>query len=107
MKELVNEIKTIIKNSEEYKAAKEAENRMINDPETIKLLTLYQQKQQEYNDALRFEEYGSDVETIRKQLAELKMMVDSNDLVTEYNRAYKKVKEILDDATRNILKDIE
>ena len=106
MNDLIKEIKSIIKDSEEYKAAKAAEEKMINDPTTIKLLTLYQQKQQEYNDALRFEEYGSDVETIRKQLAEIKLMVDSNVLVTEYNRKYKAVKEILDTATKNILKDI-
>ena len=106
MNDLIKEIKSIIKDSEEYKTAKAAEERMINDPTTIKLLTLYQQKQQEYNDALRFEEYGSDVETIRKQLAEVKMLVDSNELVAEYNRLYAKVKEILDTATKNILKDI-
>ena len=106
MNDLIKEIKSIIKDSEEYKAAKAAEEKMINDPTTIKLLTLYQQKQQEYNDALRFEEYGSDVETIRKQLAEVKMLVDSNELVAEYNRLYAKVKEILDTATKNILKDI-
>ena len=104
--DLAKEIKNIIIESDEYKAAKEAETKMINDPETIRLLSLYQQKQQEYNDALRFEEYGSDVETIRKQLAEIKLMVDSNVLVTEYNRKYKAVKEILDTATKNILKDI-
>lgn len=107
MKELVNEIKNIIKNSDEYKAAKEAEEKMLNDPETIRLLNLYQQKQQEYNDALRFVEYGSDAETIRKQLAEIKLLVDSNMLVAEYNRKYKAVKDILDTATKNILKDIE
>jgi cell fate (sporulation/competence/biofilm development) regulator YlbF (YheA/YmcA/DUF963 family) len=106
MNDLIKEIKSIIKDSEEYKAAKAAEEKMINDPTTIKLLTLYQQKQQEYNDALRFEEYGSDVETIRKQLADVKMLVDSNELVAEYNRLYAKVKEILDTATKNILKDI-
>ena len=107
MKDLAKEINLIIKNSEEYKAAKEAESLMMNDVQTVELLIKYQSKQKEYNDALRFEAYGSDVSRVQKELADIKYLVDTNVFVMEYNRCYKKVKDILDEATKRILDGIK
>lgn len=107
MKDLAKEINLIIKNSEEYKAAKAAESLMMNDTMTVELLVKYQNKQKEYNDAIRFEAYGSDVSKVQKELADIKYQVDTNKYVMEYNRCYKKVKDILDDVTKRILDGIK
>jgi len=107
LKDLAKEINLIIKNSDEYIAAKEAETLMMNDAETVALLVKYQNKQKEYNDALRFEAYGSDVSKVRKELADIKYQVDTNKYVVEYNKCYKKVQEILDNVTKGILDEIK
>ena len=107
MELLAAKINESIKESIEYKNVKEAEKKMLEDSDTLILLTLYQQKQDEYNDALRFKEYGANVNKIKKELADIKYKVDINDYVKEYNSCYKKLKELLDKVSKNILESIE
>ena len=107
MRELIEEIKELIKDSNEYRASKEAELAMLSDASTLSLLNEYQSKQKEYNDALRFEKYGSDVSKVKKELADIKYRVDTNEFVVKYNDCYKKLKELLDSISANILDGIK
>ena len=83
----VFELKDMIVNSDLYLELKNKENAMLEDEECSKLLYLYQNVQSKYNEAKRFEKYGSNVENIKKELSELKFKLDENNFVKEYNLA--------------------
>ena len=102
----VFELKDKIVNSFLYTNLKEKEKRMLDDEECFKLLSLYQEKQTEYNEAKRFEKYGSDVNKASKELSEIKIKVDSNKFVKEYNEAYKLMCKELKKIEKIIFKDI-
>ena len=106
MKQLALELNEKIKESKEYKEVKEKEKKMLDDEQTFKLLIKYQKLQEEYNDALRFSDYGSNVESIRKELAAVKYEVDTNPLVVEYNDSYKVLNELFNEITNIVLKEI-
>ncbi len=104
---LINEIKDNIRTSEEYILTKEAEKKMLNDASTFILLNKYQNKQKEYNDALRFKEYSYNIDKLRKELADIKYLVDTNEFVIEYTKCYKRLEKMLTEASSLILKDIK
>jgi len=103
---LTFKLKEEIVNSDLYKNLKEKERRMLEDEECSKLLHTYQVKQNEYNEAKRFEKYGSDVDGVSKELSEIKYKVDENKFVKEYNEAYKKINKELKNIEKIIFKDI-
>lgn len=103
---LVYELKEKIVNSDLYKNLKNNEKAMIEDEECFKLLYLYQNIQNEYNEAKRFEKYGSDVENVQKRLFEIKYKVDENELVKKYNESYKLMKKELKNIEKIMFKDI-
>ena len=90
------ELKEKILDSSEYKNVKEKEKEM--EEKCSMLLIKYNNLFNEYNQALRFEKYGSDVNVARQELAECKLELDNNQYVKEYREAYKemeiKLKEI-------------
>ena len=95
-----------IVNSELYKNLKEKEKKMMEDEECSKLLYLYQNIQSKYNEAKRFEKYGSDIELVSKELSEIKYKVDENELVKEYTQTYKNLNKELKNIEKIIFKDI-
>lgn len=100
------ELKEILVNSNLYKNLKQKENNMMNDKDCFNLLCTYQNAQDKYNDARRFEKYGSDVKNAQKELSDIKQKVDENSLVREYNQAYKEMKKELKKIEKIIFKDI-
>lgn len=100
------ELKEQFINSDVYVDMKNKEKLMLEDKECFDLLCLYQDKQHEYNEAKRFEKYGSDVSKIGEELQVIKSKVYNNKYVKEYNDAYKNVNKIVKDIERIIFEDI-
>ena len=102
----VFELRDMFVNSELYNELKINESKMLEDEETLKLLYLFQNVQTKYNEAKRFENYGSDVASVAEELSNIKKMVDSNGFVSSYNESYKKVKKELKEIEEILFKDI-
>ena len=102
----VFDLKDQIVNSELYVELKDKEKKMLEDEECSKLLCLYQDMQGKYNEAKRFENYGSDVDSVSKELSDIKVMVEKNKFVKEYNESYKKMKKELKRIEKILFKDI-
>ena len=91
----VFELKDKIVNSDLYLELKNKEKAMLEDEECSKLLYLYQNVQSKYNEAKRFEKYGSDMASVSKELSETRCKVEEHCLVKDYNECYKRnVKQI-------------
>lgn len=103
---LTFELREKIVNSEIYKELKKSEKEMLEDKECSLLLSEFEKAKEEYNQAKRFEKYGSNVESASKRLSEIKYIVDQNKFVKEYNKAYKEMKKQLKEIEKIILKDI-
>ena len=103
---LTFKLKEEIINSELYKDLKDKEKKMLEDEECSKLLYLYQDAQSKYNEAKRFEKYGSDMEKVSGELSEIKKKVYENKFVKEYNAAFKKMNKELKRIEGIIFKDI-
>lgn len=102
----VFDLKDQIINSELYIELKDKEKKMLEDEECSKLLYLYQDAQSKYNEAKRFENYGSDIDKASKELSDIKVKVEENNFVKEYNECYKKVKKELKRIEKILFKDI-
>ena len=89
----IYKLKELILNCQEYKEVKEKEKLM--EDKCGNLLIKYNYLFNEYNEALRFKDYGSDVESKQKSLYECKKELDDNIYVKEYRKAYKKMNVIL------------
>ena len=103
---LTYDLKDKIIESDLYKELKEKEKKMLEDNECMKLLSAFEQLKEEYEQAKRFEKYGSDVASVQKRLSEIKFKVDENELVKDYNFAYKKLKNKLKEIEKIVFKDI-
>lgn len=103
---LTFKLKDKLVNSDLYRKLKEAERKMLEDSECSRLLCLYQSKQSDYNEAKRFEKYGSDVSKVSKELSNLKVEVENNKLVKEYNESYKLFSKELKKIEEIVFKDI-
>lgn len=102
----VYDLKDKIIVSDIYVELKEKEKKMLDDNECSRLLSLYQEAQSKYNEAKRFENYGGDVERASKELSNIKVKVEENKLVKEYNESYKRMKKELKKIERILFKDI-
>ena len=102
----VFQLKDMIVENELYKDLKIKEKEMMDNDECFNLLCLYQNVQSKYNEAKRFENFGCDVNSIAKELSDIKCKVDNNQLVKAYNVSYKKVKQQLKDVESLLFKDI-
>ena len=60
----------------------------------------------EYNQALRFKDYGSDVSKVQKELNNVKLELDQNEYVKEYKKAYKNMNKLLNEIQNNMFKGI-
>ena len=98
----VYELKEELLKSREYSLVKEKEK--IMEEKCSLLLLKYNNAFNEYNEALRFKEYGSDIEGKQKILNEIKL--DTNVYVKEYKNAYKDMTKLLKDIEGNIFKGI-
>ena len=103
--ELTYDLKELLVNSYEYKDVKTKEKLM--EENCSELLIKYNYLVNEYNNALRFEKYGSDVTKARKELADFKFILDSNEYVKAYNEAYKKMNKLLSKLESIIFKGIK
>jgi cell fate (sporulation/competence/biofilm development) regulator YlbF (YheA/YmcA/DUF963 family) len=99
-------LKDELLNSELYKNLKEKEQIMLEDKDCSMLLCAFQQLKNEYNEAKRFEKYGSDIDGVQKRLSELKYKLDENKLVRDYNLAYKEMRKKLKQIEKIVFKDI-
>ena len=99
-------LKEEIMSSELYKDLKNKEKKMLEDENCSNLLYLYQEAQNKYNEAKRFEKYGSDVSKASKELSEIKQKVYENDLIKAYNDSFKKMNKELKRLEKIIFKDI-
>ena len=95
-----------IVNSEEYKDLKCKEEKMLENEDSFKLLNYYQEIQSKYNEAKRFEKYGSNLESVSKELSEVKGKVYDNYIIKDYNLAYKKMVKQLKIIEKIIFKDV-
>ena len=100
----VYELKESILDSKEYKDVKEKERLM--EENCSALLIEYNHLFEEYNNALRFEKYGSNLSDIQKKLHECKLRLDTNPYVISYRDAYKHMQEILNEIQNTMYKDI-
>lgn len=100
----VYELKDKLLNSEEYKNVKEKERLM--EENCNSLLIKYNYLFNEYNQALRFKDYGSDVTKAQRELNECKKELDNNEYVKEYRSAYKKMTKLLNDVEMNIFQNL-
>lgn len=89
----VYELKEMLLNSREYKDTKQAEK--IMEEKCSNLLIRYNHLFNEYNEALRFKDYGSDVSGIQKELKKCKIELDKNEYVISYKKAYKEMSKLL------------
>lgn len=99
-------INELIKKNQKYLTLKEREKVMLDDKDTFKLLVDYQKKQDEYNEALKYKDYGSNPGKVQKELADIKYLVDTNELVKNYNLAYKELIELLNQVNETILEGV-
>lgn len=102
----VFDLKDQIVSSELYIELKNKEKKMLEDEECSKLLYLYQDAQCKYNEAKRFENYGSDMAKVSEELSKIKAKVEENKFVKEYNECYKKMKKELKRIEKILFKDL-
>lgn len=102
----VFDLKDQIMCSELYIELKDKEKKMLEDEACSKLLYLYQDIQNKYNDAKRFENYGSNIEGVSRELSDIKVKVEDNKFVKEYNECFKKVKKELKKIEKILFDDI-
>ena len=100
----VYELKERLLNSTEYKLVKEKE--MLMEEKCANLLIKYNHLFNEYNNALRFKDYGSDVNAAQRQLHECKIELDENVYVREYKEAYKRMDSLLKSIQKNLFNGI-
>lgn len=89
----VYELKDLLLESNEYKNVKKKEQLMEENCQNI--LIRYNYLFEEYNQALRFEKYGSDVNKIQKELNECKKELDRDEYIKDYRKAYKEIDKLL------------
>ena len=97
-------LKEMLINSSEYKLVKEKEEEM--EEKCSFLLLEYNRLFEEYNEALRFEKYGGDVNGSRVKLHEVKKLLDDNHYVKKYRNAYKNIDKLLKELEEIIFKGI-
>ena len=85
----VYELREALLKSDEYVKVKESEN--IMEEKCSSLLIKYNNLFDEYNQAIRFVKYGSNIEMIQKELARVKLELDNNEYVKDYKNAYKEM----------------
>lgn len=89
----VYKLKELLMDSKQYKEVKEKEKLM--EENCSNLLIRYNYLFNEYNEALRFKDYGSDVESKQKELNQCKIELDNNEYVKEYKKAYNNMNKLL------------
>lgn len=103
---LTYDLKDKIIESDLYKNLKEKEKEMLEDEECMKLLISFENIKEEYEQAKRFEKYGSNLVSVQKRLSEIKFKVDENERVKAYNLAYKRLKKKLKEIEKMVFQDI-
>ena len=100
----VYELREKLKDSNEYRLVKEKEK--IMEEECSMLLIKYNNAFNEYNEALRFKDYGSDIESKQRILNEIKIELDNNKYIKDYKAAYKDITKLLKGIEAEIFKGI-
>lgn len=70
------------------------------------LLIKYNNLFEEYNQALRFKDYGSNVSQAQKNLSEVKFELDENNYVKEYKKAYKSITRLLQGIEKDLFRGL-
>lgn len=103
---LTYELKDKIINCNLYKELKEKEKEMIKNDRCRLLFNKFQRAQDEYNDAKRFQNYGSNLNEIGTRLSLVKQEVYNNEFIKEYNHLYSEMRKTLANIEKIIFKDI-
>ena len=90
----IYQLKELLVNCKEYKDVKEKERLM--EDNCSELLIKYSNLINEYNQALRFKDYGSDIKTKQIELNKIKIQLDNNEYVRSYKKAYKTMVKLLE-----------
>ncbi|MDD3383484.1 MAG: YlbF family regulator [Bacilli bacterium] len=102
-------LREVIKNNQLIKNTKELEKKMLEDEKVIKMIMKFQNAQDDYNNALRFND--TKIGLYSKKLANIKEELYEFPLVKEYLISYKKsqkyLKDIADELFSNLIEELE
>lgn len=105
--ELAYQLKEEMNKDPRFIALNEAENKMENDPEVIKLTYQKDMKENAYNDALRH--YSHDSEEVKKAQHDLyiaKRDLESHPLVRDYLVKYQVVRLVIEEINKTLFSDL-
>ena len=93
----LNELKIALNNDERVLRLNELDKKLNNDEDVMRLAYKKDIALIGYEDAIKhFGENSKEASKAQKALHEAKLNLDSNELVKEYNSAYKEVRELYD-----------
>lgn len=98
------ELRKVIKNNQIVKNTKELEKKMLEDKKVIKLIMKFQTAQEDYNNALRFND--TNIGLYSKKLAKIKEELYEFPSVKEYLISYKKSQKYLKDITNELFSNL-
>ncbi|MEA4822061.1 MAG: YlbF family regulator [Erysipelotrichales bacterium] len=98
------ELRKVIKNNQIVKNTKELEKKMLEDEKVIKLIMKFQTAQEDYNNALRFND--TNIGLYSKKLANIKEELYEFPSVIEYLISYKKSQKYLKDITNELFSNL-
>lgn len=87
----LNKMATLISHMKEKEEMLKVENKIFETEDTLKKVIAFQNSQDKYNDALKYN--LDNKEEIRKELIENKKIMDEDPLVALYNKLYYQVVE--------------
>lgn len=98
------ELREVIKNNQIVKNTKELEKKMLEDEKAIRLIMKFQAAQEDYNNALRFNDINISLYT--KELANIKEELYEFPSIKEYLISYKKSQKYLKDITNELFSNL-
>ena len=103
--DLTNEMKEAMKNDPRFILLNKLEKEVNENEEIMSLAYRKDLAITNYSDLLKiYNENAPEVEGARKALYQAKLALDNHPLIIEYNKAYKEVKDVLDNVN-NIIFD--
>jgi cell fate (sporulation/competence/biofilm development) regulator YlbF (YheA/YmcA/DUF963 family) len=92
-----DELIRIIINSEIYSEYKYAKENLIYDKEAIELVGKFSELKEKYEEVQRFGKYHPDFTVIRKEMSEIKKLIDLNESITNFKKNEKNLQLLLDE----------
>ncbi|MDF2945848.1 MAG: YlbF family regulator [Bacillales bacterium] len=91
------EVISVIINSEIFSEYKYAKENLINDEEAIELVKKFSELKEKYEEVQRFGKYHPDYTVIRKEMSEMKKLIDSNESITNFKKNEKNLQLLLNE----------